>query len=115
MNMNHTPTPWSIQHIYAADNTLVYCKFYQTGNKAKSIGFAGIYRQTEKQRVSDDEAQANAAFIVRACNSYDDTQRALLEIAALPTHPCDDARNLSCLETAKRIAQAALKLAKGDA
>ena len=33
----------------------------------------------------------------------------LSEIAALPTHPCDDARNLSGLEVAKRKAATALE------
>ena len=35
----------------------------------------------------------------------------LTEISELPTHPCDDARNLSCLEVAKRKASEAIKKA----
>jgi len=36
----------------------------------------------------------------------------LRKIIALPQHPCDDARNLSCLEIAKRLASEALEIAE---
>ena len=41
-------------------------------------------------------------------NKQNDLERALDEISKLPTHACDDARNLASLERAKQIANAAL-------
>ena len=59
--MKHTPGPWVAQAIKGHNNTLVYKRIVANG---EPIAFAGVYK--------GHNAEANAEFIVRACNSHYD-------------------------------------------
>ncbi len=68
---DHTPTPWiaSNQYLYA-------------GNPERSLPIASGQHDwaTDRGGASHEEAVANAAFIVKACNSHDALVKALEEI-----------------------------------
>lgn len=49
--MNHTPTPWAIEYVYGGKATMVYARIYEVGHKSQSVGFAGIYKRTTKQKM----------------------------------------------------------------
>ncbi len=69
----HTPTPWTLDtHKYTDDGNK--CRTFVIHGKDYAIGriqgpFAVIGKDAEKE--------ANAAFIVRACNAHDELVRAL--------------------------------------
>jgi hypothetical protein len=66
----HTPLPWHRTH-----NTL---NVFSDGYKAAiAATFSYEYRESGPSKA---EAEANAAFIFRACNAHDDMIAALLEI-----------------------------------
>jgi hypothetical protein len=66
----HTPTPWIV------DATKFGPKIYETGRDADAI--CQLFDKNGIAFISD---VANAAFIVRACNSHDALVKALEEIA----------------------------------
>ena len=74
--MNHTPTPWKFafpsRHIYAVD----------TGRHIATIHVRAL--PTFKD---EEEAKANARFIVQACNSYEAMREALEGLIELYEKP----------------------------
>ena len=99
-NAKHTPTPWfySNGEVYdIKDNQICLVSYYQDGR-----------------------VKANAAFIVRACNSHDALVEALeaLEARALEMRKLINPKTWSDLENMATVeiinARAALALAKGE-
>lgn len=94
--MKHTKTPWRVGELNA---TGIEIKHDDNTPGANSLVIA---RVTARQTWLS-EAEANAAFIVRACNGHDDLVKALKEIVR------NDPYNQS---SAGIIARAALAKAK---
>lgn len=66
--MKHTPTPW---HVGMKPGPMIYgTKGEQIADMMEANGEADLFPYV-------GENQANAAFIVRACNSHDDLVSAL--------------------------------------
>jgi hypothetical protein len=70
--MNHTPTPWKIDRLLTANAAPVIVAETCWRNQARTVAKALYHSGSE-----DPEVQANAKFIVRACNCHDE----LLDIA----------------------------------
>lgn len=73
----HTPTPYASKRAgYATDGEYDHCIYAEIDGKRRVI--AEVFG-----RVSEDcrpDAEANAAFIVRACNAHDELVEALEEL-----------------------------------
>lgn len=75
----HTPTPWMVSHADVAGpaQQLVWID----AEVAPSEGIADLYHRTKDgEFVVKRDAEANAAFIVRAVNAHDDLVAALRQI-----------------------------------
>ena len=99
----HTPTPWTVHGstIIRAikEGRIVYIA------EAK-VDMPALRDITESQKVRLEESVANAAFILQACNSFDD----LLVAAEALDH------NMGSLQTAGWVRlRAAIAKAKGEA
>ena len=68
-NMNHTPTPWKLNK--AGSQKTIYI------NTADE---EGLYLADLQNCQGTETTEANAEFIVRACNSHDDLVKALKEV-----------------------------------
>jgi hypothetical protein len=76
--MNHTPGPWT--HNFGQDGWLIEAADEeQTYRVACVFEDIGAYRIPDADN-RDDEGEANARFIVQACNSHDELLEALREI-----------------------------------
>jgi hypothetical protein len=79
--MNHTPGPWT--HNFGQDGWLIEAADEeQTYRVACVFEDIGAYRIPDADN-RDDEGEANARFIVQACNSHDELLEALRPLAAL--------------------------------
>jgi hypothetical protein len=104
----HTPTPWKAKKreygimIFSSDG---------------SVGIAGMVTQShEYGKDYPEEAQANAEFIVDACNSHDDFLKALELIAAKANLPIGSQQEeMSTRLEMAAIASRAINAAKGGA
>ena len=98
--MNHTPTPWNTEaygyRIVESkhDNPVADCKGGDSGSVM--------------------EAQANVAFIVRACNAHEALVAVVDKFLDLCTRVNDDDPVAPALLNACEEGLAALKLASGD-
>lgn len=108
MTTKHTPTPWSIHWLMGTGN---YHWISRSSNEEDRVCLVETFAPTD----GDMEAvgKANAAFIVRACNSHDELVAAL-ELAL--SHMPDNERlyygkDNGDLDTVKQ----ALAKAKGEA
>ena len=73
--MNHTPGPWT--HNFGQDGWLIEAADEeQTYRVACVFEDIGAYRIPDADN-RDDEGEANARFIVQACNSHDELLEAL--------------------------------------
>lgn len=90
-NKPHTPTPW---HTYERNPCAI-----GAGPKESPLHLLSIMRQAGATEEQDAQQDANAAFIVRACNSHD----AL--VAALKTIACE---HYESAQYARDVARAAL-------
>lgn len=86
----HTPTPWEVQDPMGADIGLW---IVETGKQAYEWRCIALACQDGDDREPGDpapigslEQAANAAFIVRACNSHTAMLEALDALLHLPTH-----------------------------
>jgi hypothetical protein len=75
-NAEHTPLPWSISYGFDRGGSRAD---YVAGPNPKSIGIKLASPWIEGAWDDDAEAKANAAFIVRACNSHYALVEALVE------------------------------------
>lgn len=71
MTTKHTPTPWAVDHQGRSDERYA---FVYSENEAVKLGqpqavIVDCYNSD--YLLSNEERDANAAFIVRACNEYD--------------------------------------------
>ena len=104
-NAKHTPGPWQG---YMENKTA----YIESKADQKIIASCGI--------TTSPESKANAAFIVRACNSHDALVEALeaLEARALEMRKLINPKTWSDLESMATVeiinARAALALAKGE-
>ena len=76
MEAEHTPTPWSIER--NKERGIIWIDALD----APSEGIADLYHRHgigTEDFVAKRDAEANAAFIVRACNSFDALVAALKE------------------------------------
>ena len=72
--MEHTKTPWTIEEVKDSDGGYVYARIGPQGRG--SIAYSGVYGPNKSNaKLSEGEAQANAAFIVLACNAHDELMR----------------------------------------
>lgn len=81
MTGRHTPTPWLLEGrtVYALDETESCNRFscrVEGGFVFRSLGGDG-------ERTGEAELDANAEFIVRACNSHDEFGEALADVCAI--------------------------------
>lgn len=108
----HTPTPWTIQG----------AEIRATGREFPTIicdPFSGQWENTDGTRrrlLPIDEREANAAFIVRACNNHDPLVAALenlltaseiLDGQESPPDEADVTHFLNCAQQARAALQAA--------
>lgn len=73
--MNHTPTPWKL------DSTKIQSQQWALGGiaiKSYRKDYDEYCAFNQLKGVKLDEDMANAAFIVRACNSHEDLVKAIL-------------------------------------
>jgi hypothetical protein len=114
MNTQHTPTPW----YYDAETKTIRAKSREAFDKSTQMGdyrgciVADLSEAIGEREHAIPEAEANAAFIVRAVNSHD----ALLEVldAAL-TWWHSDVRRIQVKEPAwLESARAAIRKAKRE-
>lgn len=116
----HTKTPWYVTSINDVDrrNYQVYsihAPIYDAGGRkidsiriCTELGFPGS--------VGGDTGQANAAFIVRACNSHDALVKALADITYAIEHGITSATMRECEGKPNSLltqAKAALDAARG--
>ena len=99
----HTPTPWrAVRNDY-------YLEIHGGGHGQIGDVCASKFIHVDGNKLPSDEAEAiadaNAAFIVRACNSHDALVKALKEIAALDGHAY---RSFELIKRARHIAKCAL-------
>lgn len=71
---NHTPTPWSLDGVEWIDTEAGGYRFRRLSSWDQTIALVQVDED-------DEEQQANAEFIVRACNSHQDLMEALRSIA----------------------------------
>lgn len=110
-HINHTPTPWRVG---AEMNDII-----GPPTERNPDGMIAAVRYLGNSDAAKGESCDNAAFIVQACNAHD----ALVEALRLMlTHEGGRHTNgigiesdSEALETAKSVAWAALKLARGEA
>lgn len=99
MTQKHTPTPWITQQI---ENHIQIMRGHE-------YGYTGI---GQTYHTDLETNKANAAFIVRACNSHDALVEALEGLLA------DDgtasSQNINKVLKAREKARTALALAKGE-
>ncbi len=104
MKTQHTPTPWGILQV--CDEVYIQPK----GNEV----LGGHYHTQDILKMTAKRDYANAAFIVRACNSHDElvaaAQKALDFIQSLPYEPA-----IAASTKAQDALVDALAAAKGDA
>lgn len=101
----HTPTPWTAP---AQDDWRHHMAVVMAGTGESRIQVACCYDNHVKRAV----AVANAAFIVRACNSYDDMLAALKRlhqfVRTIPLDVLPQGKQLECW-TLNDIARAEAK------
>jgi len=68
----HTPTPWNARPIYAKDG-----RFELRSERHQSVGYAPLAYVRGDKRETGGDGEANAQFIVRACNAHDQLVAAL--------------------------------------
>ncbi len=105
--MNHSPLPWRTS---SASTHVEGDPFWSTRVSASHGGISatGVAE-------SEPGARANAAFIVRACNSHDELVAALEEARAAITAVNRGAGETVFNPAATQLVDAALKLARGEA
>lgn len=77
----HTATPWKLNAKYVRDEDCIYI---ESENADRSIGQTSAVATVFND---GDNAAANAAFIVRACNAHGDLVKALKSVAE-DRHAC---------------------------
>lgn len=98
--MKHTATPYSITHQTGSDFSWdIYSKQSVSGFPVATCG---------QQKATDDICQANAEFIVRACNSHSALVEACKSLIRSYEYHCPDAKDQSlAIKNAKQaLAQA---------
>lgn len=117
MNTNHTRTPWLVTMRANENRTIRGGEILPGANVppaiAKMVGRSKFHPQVMADAVyaGDHDREANAAFIVRACNAHE----ALVESLKGLVGYCGDMELSKRLEQVLDSADAALKLARGDA
>lgn len=110
----HTKTPWRVEQ--GTDLIWGACNPYDQSTYGMGYSIArGVTASWGKRRPDMDEREANAAFIVRACNAHDALVAALTELQAMVKGECPSLLNEDsggCARLDLDI-DAALALAKG--
>lgn len=104
----HTATPWIAENVRVSTDKCTRKdapKIYRNMPDGEAV-----CQLFDKNGEAFSDAEANAAFIVTACNSHADLVRALEEIDTLAvcTGVVDPAQHRNMLENIARIARAAL-------
>lgn len=92
MTQKHTALPWGVSHGYCLTGSDERTRHYVAGPEPKSIGIKIATPWIEGAWDGDEEANANAAFIVRACNSHYELLEALEKAAEHVEHLATFAR-----------------------
>lgn len=95
---SHTPTPWNLG--YTGRCILREIPGMCDGEDGYAVAITSAH-----SLLAPSEARANAAFIVRACNSHDALVKALEEIAALDAPRTD---LIGAVKRVRHIAKCAL-------
>lgn len=117
----HTPTPWKLEYdptargncatVIMQEGAQIYEKFIAEARWGKDGGTDhdgdGVRDCTAK------EAQANAKFIVRACNAFDDMLSALESLTDPEGHIWHGNGSCECTGECKAV-RAAISKAKGE-
>ena len=104
----HTPTPWTVDEALARDNRVISGP---NGEVVVEVA-ATLDHDSTSDLLVDHERDANAAFIVRACNAYDDLLAALREIVRLADANATDQHDMAVVRAyAVDAARAALRKA----
>ena len=82
MSAKHTPLPWGISHGFNLTTGAGSRADYVCGPNPDSIGIKLASPWQEGAWDDDPEANANAEFIVRACNSHYELYEALKDFVA---------------------------------
>lgn len=107
--MNHTELPWETVEIEDDIEGLPITAVILTPNKAEIIKQRQMrYEGFDIAHCYGEDHEANAAFIVRACNSHDDLVAALEQMTAHYEHLDDGDGSI-------QQARAAIAKAKGEA
>ena len=105
MTVPHTPTPWSIEVSSSEDELLVF-------SDESCVASVPVWHDDDDEDTLRDQSYANAAFIVRACNTHGDFVAALkLALEALNTAPRFRVNDTDSYKIASAI-EAALKKAE---
>lgn len=80
METKHTPTPWRVSEYDSAS-----CRAWITNTDDKGVGAIAEVTQWDGTEIGE-QGEANAKFIVRACNNHESLCRALGEIATSVTY-----------------------------
>lgn len=104
MTTKHTPTPWFLSGPHNDGSAGIYT----TANPSVDSSVAAF----------SDVGEANAAFIVRACNAHDELVAALentLQFAKACQHMSEDKLMRQAIQHDIDKAEAALRKARGEA
>lgn len=104
--MTHTPTPWK-----AMGNEARGFQIHTNYANGKPAPHLNHWIATLRCESCPGDAEANAAFIVRACNVYEELLQALRNVTYHGRHP-DEGEDSSWAETWQDVI-AAIALAEG--
>lgn len=88
----HTPTPW---RLHERSNRAIIAP---TGHLIAEVTMCNKHIKTEDDR---SETEANAAFIVTACNVHDDLVKALKDMLTYEGMDYNDDRRINAIQCAK--------------
>lgn len=115
MNIQHTPTPWAVE-LHDADPGIPRSqgggrKVQIYGNTKDATGITGCVRIATVSRANVELpiTKANAAFIVRACNSHDELLEACKRVEYFFQNITDSYKGPNYAEAFKAVSSAIAK------
>jgi hypothetical protein len=107
MEAKHTPTPWSLAIRDHHNYTEAGATIFGAGNEAAGVPVIADL----PPRTVDGTHEANAKFIVRACNSHEQLVAALDSLLFTVDVACGTAIPSTAFKAARDVARAALAAA----
>lgn len=109
----HTPLPWGISYGFGLGLSRSPAT-YIAGPSPEQVGIKLASPWREGAWDNDPEADANVAFIVRACNAHYELTEALADIMENPLFQTAIGGNLNMVEALMARASVALAKARGE-